>query len=127
MSDFDKYFDVIDSRDVIARIEELTREDEDQALSEEEKEELCALEALAAEASDSPDWKYGESLIRDSYFCEYAEQLAEDTAPFSPSSAEARLLDSWPYRCIDWEQAARELQQDYFTVDFDGVTYWIRD
>jgi hypothetical protein len=28
--------------------------------------------------------------------------------------------------CIDWDQAARELQVDYFDVDFDGVTYWIR-
>ena len=28
--------------------------------------------------------------------------------------------------CIDWAQAARELRMDYTSVDFDGVTYWIR-
>ena len=27
---------------------------------------------------------------------------------------------------IDWAQAAHELQMDYTSVDFDGVTYWIR-
>ena len=32
----------------------------------------------------------------------------------------------WPYSCIDWEQAAEELQQDYMSVEFDGVTYWMR-
>jgi hypothetical protein len=32
----------------------------------------------------------------------------------------------WPFTCIDWEQAASELQMDYSAVDFDGVIYWIR-
>ena len=37
-----------------------------------------------------------------------------------------RDKDAWPYTCIDWEQAARELRYDYTSVDFDDVTYWIR-
>jgi hypothetical protein len=32
----------------------------------------------------------------------------------------------WPNRCIDWEQAADELKMDYTTVDFAGVTYYLR-
>ncbi len=32
----------------------------------------------------------------------------------------------WPYTCIDWDEAARQLQMDYASVDYDGVTYWIR-
>ena len=118
-----KYEDVIDSRDVIARIAELTdlRDDADYGLDEDEAHELAALETLAAEASGyAADWEYGEALIRDSYFREYAQELAEETGDIDFSKL------SWPLTCIDWEQAARELQMDYTSVTFDGVDYWIR-
>jgi hypothetical protein len=82
-------------------------------------EELDTLRELADEASGSPDWEYGETLIRDSYFREYAHQLAEDCGMLHDT-------DTWPNRCIDWDQAADELKEDYFYVDFDGVEYWIR-
>ncbi len=136
-----KFDDVIDSRDVIARIEELegqTKEiphhDDDCPadcasdactvevldLDNDEAEELKILKALAEEASGyASDWSYGETLIRDSYFKKYAEELADDLG----------MIDSdakWPMTCIDWERAARELQQDYTAVEFDDVTYWIR-
>lgn len=115
----DKYEDVIDSRDVIERIEELSGQDE--PLDEDETEELAALRALQEEAEGySEDWKHGATLIRDSYFETYAQELADDVC-----GEQMRNL-SWPLTCIDWEQAARELQQDYTSVDFDGVTYWIR-
>jgi hypothetical protein len=107
---------IIDSRDVIARIAEL-RANRD-SLSAEDAHELAALEALAEEASGSPDWRYGEVLIRGSYFKEYAAQLAEDTGLIKADAC-------WPYTCIDWDQAARELQHDYMLVDFDGVAYWV--
>ena len=32
----------------------------------------------------------------------------------------------WPANCIDWDEAARQLQMDYSAIDFDGVIYWIR-
>jgi antirestriction protein len=122
--------DVIDSRDIIARIEELEGERDDYEPGDsaptwadkcpDDAAELATLKALAEEcASVCGDWEHGEALIRDSYFQEYAQQLADDCG----------LIDStakWPMSCIDWEQAARELQMDYSTVDFDGVTYWTR-
>jgi seryl-tRNA synthetase len=82
-------------------------------------EELAALQSLADEASGSPDWEYGETLIRESYFQDYAMQLAEDIGAVKGD-------EGWPLNCIDWEKAARELKYDYFSVDFDGVTYLIR-
>lgn len=89
-------------------------------LPEEEAEELKALKALAEEAeSYAADWHHGGTLIRDSYFEEYARQLAGDIG-----AIDARA--SWPCDCIDWEEAASQLQQDCTSVDFDGVTYWIR-
>lgn len=81
--------------------------------------ELAALKALAEKGEGWADWPHGETLIRDSYFEDYARELADDCGmiPDGPG---------WPCNCIDWEKAARELQYDYSTVDFDGVTYWIR-
>lgn len=146
--------DVIDSRDVIERIEELEgerddlaqahrdalsdlreakdpgdedlQEDADRAQRDLEAwdadygDELKALQSLAEEAGGySPDWRYGATLVRDSHFKDYAMQLADDIG------AVPRDL-SWPATCIDWDQAARELQQDYTEVDFDGVSYWVR-
>src|SRR5258708_38218098 len=108
--------DVLDSRDIIERIEELEGLDE---RDEDEAQELVTLKALAEEASGSPDWSYGEVLIRDSHFTDYAQELAEDCGMLKDAT-------SWPLTCIDWEQAARELKYDYFSVEFDGVDYWIR-
>ena len=130
--------DLIDSRDVIARVEELEGEQsellepgegpEDQskeaheaflAWEDEFGEELGSLRKLAEQAEGSPDWAYGETLIRDSFFETYAQDLAEDIGAVKDDA-------SWPNNCIDWELAARELQQDYMSVDFAGVIYWIR-
>jgi len=136
--------DVIDSRDVIARIEELESELtdafegetlEDRGTFKEWLEEisgdnahtlqdaaneLLPLLALAEEAEGyAADWRHGETLIRDSYFERYAMELADECGMMNKS-------DSWPYTCIDWERAARELQYDYTSVEFGDVMYWIR-
>ena len=132
--------DVLDSRDVIARIEELRGERDDlKAESEsesdtdhgaavdawiewkesDEAEELKILEALAEDGKASPDWPHGETMIRDSYFEDYAQELAEDIGAINNDS-------NWPNNCIDWEQAARELRMDYTGIEFGGVDYWIR-
>jgi hypothetical protein len=133
MTDISNSDDVIDSRDIISRIKELQAEldgvefNEDTSQHERdgisydsEWEELEILRTLAEEASNyADDWEYGETLIRDSYFRDYAQELAEDIGAIN---ADAK----WPNDCIDWEQAARELRMDYTAVDFAGVTYWIR-
>lgn len=143
--------DIIDSRDIIARIDYLessitdcetcggsgylkpedgndTADDEKcgecengrNGLDSDEWEELEALKALQEEAEGySEDWKYGSTLIRDSYFEDYARELADDIGAIDKNA-------SWPVNCIDWEQAANELKHDYTSVDFDGVDYWVR-
>jgi antirestriction protein len=108
--------DIIDSRYVIERIDTL---EADENRTEEETAELAALKALQEEGECSPDWRYGETLIRYDYFKEYAQQLAEDTGAI-------RHETSWPYTCIDWERAARELKMDYTAVYFGGIEYFIR-
>lgn len=132
----DKYADVIDSRDVIARIEELEGErnnhevdgELDQQRTREawdrenptEKDELDALKSLAEEAEGyAPDWADGATLIRDSYFKDYAIELAEDIGALKGT-------ESWPLTCVDWDRAAEELKMDYTAVEFEDITYWVR-
>lgn len=107
--------DIIDVRDVIEAVE----------LGDAEHDDIPALTGLLAELAGNGgdeqyqgDW-YPLTLIRESYFQEYAQELAEDTGAISDESA-------WPSNCIDWEWAARELQMDYISVEYSGITYWYR-
>jgi bacterioferritin (cytochrome b1) len=149
-----KQDDVIDSRDIIKRIEELEEERTDladaleqaeedvaeafgddlkptqqardkaaQAVADwdasDEAEELRTLKALAEQCEGYGDWEYGETLIARSYFQTYAQKLAADIGAIDLSA-------SWPLNCIDWEQAAKELEADYMAVDFDGEEFLMR-
>ncbi len=131
--------EVIDSRDVIARIEELENEQSDLvqqlsdgeiteadmiAFDEDKGRELDALRELAAQAESSPDWIHGGQLIRASYFVQYITELIDDCYDLPKELTSG----DWPYRhiTIDFEAAAKEAEQDYNSVDFDGVEYLIR-
>ena len=127
---------VIDVRDIIARVLELR--DERDAYNEKmgspdawdgvpdgEPEELAMLEGILSELAGyggdeefEGDW-YPVALIADSYFQEYAQDLAEECGMVDTSAR-------WPMTCIDWEQAARELQMDYGSIEINGYTYWYR-
>ena len=120
--------DIIDVRDIIARIEELETEleaNDDDSCDADAMEERNALIAIMADLQGlggdeqwRGDW-YPLTLIRDSYFRDYAAELADDIGAI-PRDAQ------WPMNCIDWDQAARELRYDYSGVDIDGATYWTR-
>jgi len=111
--------DVIDSRDVIARIEELEGMGIDKNLALKDLDELNALRALQEEAEGyAPDWQHGATLIRDSYFEDYCEELCKDIG--------ALPQDIPSYIEIDWAATAENLKVDYTSADFDGVTYWVR-
>ena len=134
--------DVIDSRDVIARIEELEGElrdledaaddaaDDSVRLAEitaeidawktgEEGQELNALQALASEAADyADDWQHGATLISLDYWPTYAMEMVQDMRDLP------RGIPS--YIVIDWKATADNLKADYTDVDFDGVTYLVR-
>lgn len=127
--------DILDVREIIERVEELRDQrdnfDEtkpvgpDSNLSDNEAQELETLESLLNNLKScggdhqwEGDW-YPVTLIRRNYFVEYAKQYADDVG---------RVEDdvSWPYNHIDWEAAAKDLEQDYSTVDFDGQEYLYR-
>lgn len=86
-------------------------------------EELRALNELLDELRGAGgdhkyngDWYPGELIAEDS-FVEYTEELARECYD---------IPDTWPHRCIDWEQAARELAQDYSLITFNGTDYYYR-
>lgn len=134
MADVSNTDDIIDIRDVIKRVEELreARDEYDEfhntpgawaKIDDGEPEELKVLEAFLEECAGNGgdhqwegDW-YPVTLIRDSYFEEYARDEADSMGIAIPG---------WPYNCIDWDKAAKELQQDYTRIEFDGVTYYCR-
>jgi hypothetical protein len=126
-TELDLTADIIDIRDIIARVEELEQEqpDDDAARDWTGSQELADLTALMSELEGMGgdeqwrgDW-YPVTLIRDNYFQTYAQELAEDIGAVKADA-------QWPHTCIDWEHAARELRYDYSGVDIAGVTYWTR-
>lgn len=136
--------DIIDIRDIIARVEELREprealreEFEDEPANEgvdfdgwvcnqvgftrEDQTELTLLEELLAELAGTGgderwegDW-YPVTLIRDSHFNDAMDELIADcyTLPELPS-----------FMTVTLDYVA--LQMDYTSVEFEGVTYWVR-
>jgi hypothetical protein len=132
--DVDNDEDIIDSRDVIARIDDIRSEladlyevseegpltDAQEADREDLRAELAILEAFAQDGYNNvTDWEDGATLIRESYFTEYAEELADDIGAIDKDAG-------WPLAHIDWDAAADALKIDYVEIDFDGVTYLAR-
>jgi hypothetical protein len=123
-NDISNFDDIIDSRDIIARIEELEScydvETFEDNLDEDERDELLILKTFAEEESwNCSDWEDGATLIHDNYFQQYAEDYADDIGAIGTEH-------QWPLQHIDWEAAAEDLQQDFTSLDFDGETYWVR-
>lgn len=110
--------DIIDSRDIQERIKTLEEQEE---LDSSEQDELDNLKALETELQDDSEYEYGLTLIRESYFQEYAEDFALDCGYIDRDKQY-----QWPFNHLDWEAAADELLMDYSEVDFNGTTYYYR-
>ena len=109
--------DILDPRDIAERLKYLTRERdrlESSQLDEFLEDEIDALQEVVDEGID-------DTLVHEDYFQKYAEELAVDIG-----AIDHRPRDRWPYTCIDWEQAAEELKQDYSVIDIRGGTYYYR-
>lgn len=134
-AEFSENDDVVDSRDIIARIEYLRafladlpdnvspetydpdddkRGDRSEAVKE--YDELRELESMGE--SYAPDWSHGETLINEDYFTTYAEELVKDIGDL-PQEIPA-------YIAIDWEATAQNLKVDYTEISFRGSTFLIR-
>lgn len=119
---------VVDLRMAVERLEELECELAEcpagWGLDTEDEEELQTLVALreaftedigadlAEYAEDEP------TLINKDYWVTYVEELCEECGYEIP--------DGWPYRCIDWIEAARELAWDYTMIRWNGYYWYVR-
>ena len=75
---------------------------------------------MAEECEDyASDWRHGETLIRESYWQDYVQELLEDVGDIP--------RDPPHYLVIDWEATARNIAYDYTIVDFGGIDYYIRN
>ena len=129
MSNVDNNNDILDSRDIISRIEELENDrdswndDEDnetawEAEYPEDATELTTLTDLAEECENYSEWEQGEVLVRYSYWEDYVQELLADCGDIP--------RDLPHYLVIDWKKTDDNISQDYATVTYDGVDYYIR-
>lgn len=111
----------IDTSDLQVELDDLIarHDDEDQTdpLVGDEFDRMTALRLLADEVGG--EFFYGETLIPEKDFQNYAQQLAEDVGAYDSNA-------SWPMNHIDWEAAADALREDYSEVVFEGITYLFR-
>lgn len=127
--DLDLTADVIDVRDIIARVEELeeltaaaNESGESSAETVDDKEELDALLEILNDLKGyggDEKWRgnwYPVTLIRDSYFEEAMDELVHDCYEVPKN------LPSFMTITLDYVA----LQMDYTSTDIDGVTYWYR-
>ena len=130
-TDIDLIADVIDVQEIIDRIEAIEAGADDcddpawKAANEDEAGERDTLYAILSDLAGyggdvqwRGDW-YPASLIADSYFEDYARELADDIGAIDSRAA-------WPLTYIDWARAADALKQDYTGVTILGNDYWYR-
>ena len=148
MTDFSNTDDLIDIRDIFEKIGELedlieSRQFEIDEIKEDTNREIDdELDMLLAELSDTEselniltefisdfagyggdeeyngEW-YPGTLVRDSYWNDYCKETCEEIGDI-PNNLPS-------YIEIDWERTAENIQIDYSSGEYDGVTYWGRN
>lgn len=53
-------------------------------------------------------------------------RLAAEFSRSAPAAIQKFNAKGKENNYIDWKRAAEALQSDYTSVEFDGVTYWVR-
>jgi chromosome segregation ATPase len=72
---------------------------------------LTKLQVVADEVGD-------EVMVKESHWVDYVEELVKDIGDMPRNIPH--------YIVIDWDATADNIQQDYSSVEFEGVTYYYR-
>lgn len=132
--------DLVNTRDIIGRIEEIELEytDDEGELADqdtwtpEDRLEWRGLSEIIEEVGDEA--RHGVTLINEGYFTEYARDWYADTYGNTYQRYDSRqykrvdvtwdeLMSTLPFSCIDWERVAQEVYSDYSQLEIDGTTY----
>ena len=130
----------IDSRDLYDRFHELERNWDyslNTGLLEEERTEMNEIAEILSELDENcdNDAMDGIQMIPKNDWKEYAMEYADDTGALSGYKREkgpwgqveeVDILAQWPFSHIDWNEAARDLAEDWYECEFRGVTYLCR-
>ena len=126
--------DVLDTRDLDAKLDELESLqsdyddcedlDEDGVKTVEPLDVVSAqmLKALRELKDEVGGWHHGTGLIRETYWREYCQQLADDMGYTGGDRNSNPLLDY-----VDWDQWADALTADYSVAEINGVTFYWRE
>jgi len=104
--------DIVDSRDIIERIEYLEADTE---LDDEDKDELKSYQELRAEIGKE-NFEFGVTFIKDTYF---SDAMREDFLEFNQIDEALEMYIDFDA----WETACR---MDYTDIEIGGYTYSYR-
>lgn len=62
------------------------------------------------------EWSAEATLIKDEFFEDHVKQIV----------AEQLIDSSWLLPHIDWPEAACSRLHGYLSINFEGVTYWVK-
>jgi hypothetical protein len=108
---------VMDSRDLQEELESIKNIKEELSTGNKEKKE--AILELKKETEYS-GWEHGITFISEYYWKDYCQEFAEEVGYVS--------ADNNPLMyCINWQEWADLMQQDYSEVEFEGRIYYYRE
>lgn len=132
-NEYIEHDDVLDVRDIAGHIREAASVvDAEDCTEDEQAEALEALKAYADAFNDltnidhGEDWEAladawdeldGPTMIRESYWVAYVQELATDIGAVGEGA---------DWIVIDWTATADGVKVDYTEFDLDGETYYIR-
>lgn len=113
--------DVIDSRTIQVRIEEL---EEIEYYTHTSSDELSFLFSFKDEIDECDKWDDGITFIHENHFTEYIGELLADCHP--ELLTQINNLPEWLCRhiTIDWKGIADDMKPDYTVIEYKGHTYY---
>lgn len=143
MEALDNWADIVDSRNIVDRVNELQdqqmahhedQEDQDpddrvpwSAVDPDAADELRELEELLAQlrnvGGDTPEG--GQALIRENYLSDYVKELYMECTDRDLLKRVTEQLEG-PWKHVDWAAVAEDERSDYTEVTWAGVTYYVR-
>lgn len=121
MTEISSTDDLIDSRNVVTRFEELSYASDNDFIDDDEKLELKSLARLIMKGIDLEDWDHGAILVHSGYFTEYIKDYMQE------AEAEALNVMANIFKAnLDWEGIADDMRHDFTIIEWEGETFYTR-